>query len=217
MNDQSNNQNRSSNNQRRHHHKRRHHHNRAPSDQTNQPTNQSQATAPGNQGQNQGQSNNRRRFHKPHHNRPRPNQSQSNHPQQSQTINIERIYEKYLNLLDQHLIARRKYHDLFYRAEGAQKAKLEKNFYHSLNELKDFKEKMAPSARELFEKRNNGLNLDLTYTTNHELPAIADAVSVDGEWEDPHYLQSQKNADYANDTEESAGTMDDYLRYKNQH
>lgn len=130
---------------------------------------------------------------------------------------MDRIYEKYLNLLDQHLIARRKYHDLFYRAEGAQKAKLERNFYHSLNELTDFKEKLAPSARELFEKRNNGLNLDLTYTTNHELPSQAQIVSAEGEWEDPHYLQSQKIADYSNDTEESAGTMDDYLNYKNQH
>ena len=216
MNDNSNNQNRSSNNQRRHHHKRRHNHNRPPSEQGAQANGQAPAGNSGNQGQN----NNRRRFHKHHHNRPRPNggqPGQPDQPQQNPSINLDRIYEKYLNLLDQHLIARRKYHDLFYRAEGAQKAKLERNFFHSLNELIEFKEKLAPSARELFEKRNNGLSLDLTYTTNHELPAQAEAVSTEGDWEDPHYLQSQKNADYSSDTEESAGTMDDYLRYKSQH
>jgi hypothetical protein len=220
MNDNSNNQNRSPNNQRRHHHKRRHNHNRPPSEQGAQANGQAPAGNSGNQAQGQGQNNNRRRFHKHHHNRPRPNAGQPGQPgqpQQNPSINLDRIYEKYLNLLDQHLIARRKYHDLFYRAEGAQKAKLEKNFFHSLNELNEFKDKLAPSARELFEKRNNGLSLDLTYTTNHELPAEAQAVSAEGDWEDPHYLQSQKNADYSSDTEESAGTMDDYLRYKSQH
>ena len=211
MNDQSNNQNRNSNNQRRHHHKRRHHHNKTQSDHSSLPTAQSQTSDSGQHGHH-----NRRRFHRQNHNRPRPAHGQPGQ-QQNPPINLDRIYEKYLNLLDQHLIARRKYHDLFYRADPAQKAKLEKNFYHSLNELNDFKDKLAPAARELFEKRNNGLHLDLTYTTNHQLPEQSQAVANDGEVEDPHFLQSQKNADYSGDNEESVGTMDDYLRYKNQH
>lgn len=145
----------------------------------------------------------------------RPHQPQQGGGQQQGGINIERIYEKYLNLLDQHLIARRKYHDLFYRAEGAQKNKLERNFYNTLHDIRDFESKLAPEARELFEKRNNGLRQDNIYTSNHELPLVGENPPPETESADPHFLQSQKAANYADDKEESVGSADDYLRYKN--
>jgi hypothetical protein len=74
---------------------------------------------------------------------------------------------------------------------------------------------MSPEAKALFEKRNNGLRPDTIYTTNHELPAEGDVPPPEMEWADPHLLQSQTLADYANDTEESVGTLEDYLKYKN--
>jgi hypothetical protein len=165
----------------------------------------------------------RRRPSRNHNNRPRnrnesgPQAQSTGHSQQpgSQGFNIERIYEKYLNLLDQHLVARRKYHDLFYRADPAQKGKLEKNFYHTLNDIRDFENKMAPSVRELFEKRNNGLKPDNIYTSNHELPLVGENPPPANEWSDPHFLQTQKNADFALDKEESVGSAEDYLKYKN--
>jgi len=113
------------------------------------------------------------------------------------------------------LIARRKYHDMFYRAEPAQKAKLERNFYNTLADVREFENKMSPEARELFEKRNNGLRPDTIYTSNHEIVEEGQVVVTEGESEDPHYLQSQRVADYSADTEESMGTLDDYLKYKN--
>ena len=164
---------------------------------------------------------NRRRHHNRNHNNNRPknpnqaNQSSGPNTQNPQGINIERIYEKYLNLLDQHLIARRKYHDMFYRADPAQKNKLERNFYNTLNDIRDFESKLAPEARVLFEARNNGLRADNIYTTNHEIAPIGEIPPPVEEWADPHFLQSQKVADYADDKEESVGTADDYLRYKN--
>lgn len=140
-------------------------------------------------------------------------QSQQHYPN---GINLERLYEKYLNLLDQHLIARRKYHDMFYRAEPSQKAKLERNFYNTLNDVREFENKMTPESRELFEKRNNGLAPDTIYTTNHQIVETDEKLVVpEEEIEDPHFLQSQRAADYSGDTEESAGSLDDYLRYKN--
>ena len=163
----------------------------------------------------------RRRPHRNNQNRPRnPNAGpqQKNNPAQNQGnlgINIERIYEKYLNLLDQHLIARRKYHDLFFRADPGQKHKLERNFYNTLNDIRDFESRLAPEARELFEKRNNGLSTDNTYTTNHEIPTSGDIAPPETEWADPHYLRSQQLAEYKNDNEESVGNLDDYLKYKN--
>ena len=162
----------------------------------------------GQQGQGQGQ----KKKPRPHHNRPRP---QEQGQPQGPVSPLERIYEKYLNLLDQHIIARRKYHDLFYRADPAQKAKLERNFYNTLNDIRDFENKLAPDVKVLFEKRNNGYQNDRIYTTNHELPIEGDVVPEDLPPAEPHLLQSQINCDYSEDTEESVGTAEDYLRYKN--
>lgn len=167
------------------------------------------------QGQQQGQGQGQKR-RRPHNNRPRPQGGgQSQGQQHPGGVNLERIYEKYLNLLDQHIIARRKYHDLFYRAEPAQKAKLERNFYNTLNDVRDFESKLAPDVKTIFEKRNNGYQNDRTYTSNHELPIEGDVVPDDLPPAEPHLLQSQINCDYSEDTEESIGTAEDYLRYKN--
>ena len=165
----------------------------------------------------------RRRPNRNNQNRPRnpnqnPNQQQNTNPNNQNApagSKIERTYEKYLNLLDQHLIARRKYHDLFYRADPGQKNKLERNFYNTMNDIRDFESRLPPDMRELFEKRNNGLNPDTTYTTNHEIPTIGDNPPPETEWADPHYLRSQQVVDFATDKEESVGTVDDYLKYKN--
>ncbi|AUN98142.1 hypothetical protein C0V70_08475 [Bacteriovorax stolpii] len=162
----------------------------------------------GQQGQGQGQ----KKKPRPHHNRPRP---QGQGQPQGPVSPLERIYEKYLNLLDQHIIARRKYHDLFYRADPAQKAKLERNFYNTLNDIREFENKLAPDVKVLFEKRNNGYQNDRIYTTNHALPIEGDVVPEDLPPAEPHLLQSQINCDYSEDTEESVGTAEDYLRYKN--
>lgn len=184
------------------------------------PQQQASGSAPGSRPEGSGNSQ-RRRPNRNNHNRPRNpnaqpnqnnNQNQNNGPQ---GINIERIYEKYLNLLDQHLIARRKYHDLFYRADPGQKYKLERNFYNTMNDIRDFESKLAPEARELFEKRNNGLSPDNIYTTNHEIPVIGDNPPPETEWADPHYLRSQQITEYKSDKEESVGSLDDYLKYKN--
>jgi len=224
------------NNNRRHHHNR----NRRPQGQGGQGQNQGQqgqqAQQPRqpSQGQQGGQQprsgspqggggNNHRRRHRGGQNRHRSQgqghqgQSQQGQGQGGQSqhgINLERLYEKYLNLLDQHLIARRKYHDMFFRADHNQKAKLERNFYNTLNDVREFENKMTPEARELFEKRNNGLKPDTIYTSNHEITE-AEVEINEGEIEDPHFLQSQRAADYSGDTEESVGSLDDYLKYKN--
>jgi hypothetical protein len=227
------------NNNRRHHNQRRrppgpnpNNPNQQGAQQGQRPQGQQQGQHQGQQGQQaqpgqprppgQGGGNNNRRRHRGGQNRnknPNPNQqpghSQNSQAQQPGGFNLERIYEKYLNLLDQHLIARRKYHDMFYRADNNQKNKLERNFYNTLNDIREFENKLAPEARELFEKRNNGLRPDNIYTTNHDITEVGEVPGPDAPPEDPHFLQSQKSADYSGDTEESVGNADDYLRYKN--
>lgn len=176
--------------------------------------NPNQPRPPGqNPNQQQGQGQKRRH---PQHNKPRP-QGEPRPPQSQGSggpLNIERIYEKYLNLLDQHIIARRKYHDLFYRADPPQKNKLERNFYNTLNDIREFESKLAPDVMTLFEKRNNGYQYDRIYTTNHAIPVEGDVVPSDLPPAEPHLLQSQIAADYSGDVEESVGTAEDYLKYK---
>ncbi|MBC7712698.1 MAG: hypothetical protein H7177_05140, partial [Rhizobacter sp.] len=165
---------------------------------------------------NQNPNQNRRPQH--NNNRPRPQGQGGGHQPvntNSTGFSVERIYEKYLNLLDQHIIARRKYHDLFYRADPPQKNKLERNFYNTLNDIREFESKLAPEMKASFEKRNNGYQYDRTYTSNHAIPIEGDAVPADLPPAEPHYLQSQIAADYRDDVEESVGTAEDYLKYKN--
>lgn len=211
------------NNQRRHNNNRRrnNNNNRPAGNNPNSqgPGNQNPQGAQGNprpaQSANNNPTNNNNNRRRPQHNNNKPRPQNSGNQNTSGGFSIERIYEKYLNLLDQHIIARRKYHDLFYRADPAQKNKLEKNFYNTLNDIREFEDRLAPDVRTLFEKRNNGLAPDRIYTSNHAIPIEGDEVPKDLAPAEPHLLQSQINADFAGDTEESVGTADDYLKYKN--
>ena len=149
--------------------------------------------------------NNRRRY--------RGNKNRTPNP----TSQLERLVEKYINLLDQHLVARRKFHDLFYRADNNQLNKLERLFYQTINDLRDFEDKIAPEMKASFEQRINGLRPDTTYSTNHNinLEEFVPAVVPESEIFDPHLLQSQIKANFKGDTEESVGSIEDYNQYKN--
>ncbi len=127
---------------------------------------------------------------------------------------LDRAYEKYQNLLDQHLIARKKYFELFFRADPQQKAKLERNFYQTLMDLRDFEEKATPEVKEFLNVKTNGKKEDYIYSEGHALEKIGQLEVTEAQIEDPHFLPSQAKADYTNDTEESVGTLEDYQKYK---
>lgn len=128
---------------------------------------------------------------------------------------LDYITTKYLNLLDQHLQARKKYFDNFDRVSPKQLEKLEKNFVESQKAFLVFKERLNSEDRELFEKRYESLELDTTYSRNHELPQEATPVELsEEEIVDPHLLQSQIESAYAEDNEESVGSYEDYKAYK---
>lgn len=125
---------------------------------------------------------------------------------------VDKAYRSYLNLLEKHLDARRKYYELFHRADPRQLAKLERNFNNAIKELRDFEDKLNPEVKESFTKKVNGLKLDTTYSSNHDLSPERQEVSLDLE-EEPHFLESQKES-FTEDTEESSGAMEDYYAYK---
>ncbi len=127
---------------------------------------------------------------------------------------FEKVERGYLNLLEKHLEARKKYYDLFHRADPRQLAKLERNFYRTLDELRDYEDGVKPEYKEEFDQKYNGLKLDTTYSENHDLPVESEPVPVEGDFDDPHYLPTQKDHEFKGDEEESVGSIEDYYRYK---
>ncbi|PIK15475.1 hypothetical protein [Halobacteriovorax sp. JY17] len=128
----------------------------------------------------------------------------------------DQITLKYNNLLEQHLLARRKYFSLYHRADPKQKAKLERIYYNTIGKLREFERSLTGDKQEIFQKHFNSLKEDHKYSFNHEISPEAEHVSHQGEFEDPHFLEIQKEArtEFSNDEEESMGSIDDYKQYK---
>ncbi len=200
---------------------------------------------PQNQNQNQNNQQNAQSFHRgpkqhhqpspqgrgqrPNHNGPHnPNRSRRPRPQrpynrqpsaqyasEKRPYHLDRAYEKYLNLLDQHLIQRRKYFELFFRADPQQKIKLEKNFYQSLYDLREFERTSTEDVKEYLLFKTNGKKEDGIYSENHQLaPMVSEDLPTPEDIRDPHLLPSQKKQTFKEDQEESIGTLDDYMSYK---
>ena len=136
-------------------------------------------------------------------------------------LTTNQVLVKYDNLLEQHLITRRKYYEYFNRVDDRQLYRLEKNFYDSIEHLRRFEANLEPWQREALEKRKTErYKLDLTYSNNRgwNPEEIAQADFQPDENEDPHFKDSQKEAfeEYKEDTEESVGTFEDYLKLKGQ-
>jgi hypothetical protein len=126
---------------------------------------------------------------------------------------------KYDNLLEQHLITRRKYYDYFNRVDERQLYRLEKNFFDSIEHLRRFEAGLEPWQREALEKRKTErYRIDSTYSENRGWdPLAVQPIEVKPEEiEDPHFKETQKEAfdEYRDDREESVGTFEDYLKLK---
>lgn len=202
------------------------------------------ARPPGQGGSGQGGGNNRRRRSRPRGgagggnggNRTGNNQdNRQGQPQQAQghgggggnrsrhsrgrVLTTNQVLVKYDNLLEQHLITRRKYYEYFNRVDERQLIRLEKNFFDSIEHLRRFEFNLEPWQREALEKRKTErYKQDLTYSNNRNWnpEEIAAADYAPDENEDPHFKDSQREAfdEYAEDTEESVGTYEDYLKLK---
>ncbi len=125
------------------------------------------------------------------------------------------IAANYNKVLADHLEARKRYFELYFRAQPQQRDKLERLFYESQDKLYNFEQTVEPEYLEQFKAMVDGLKPDLVYSERREIsPEGILEVVKEEDIEDPHYLESQKSADYAQDTEESSGTLDDYKAYK---
>lgn len=136
-------------------------------------------------------------------------------PKGPRLSDLDRLIVKYENLREQHIEARRKYYDLFERADPQQKDKLERVFTNTMKKVREFEQNLKPEDKKLFDQHYNGLKPDLIYSENHQLrPEGELSPTADETREDPHYLESQKECDFSQDTEESMGTLEDYQAYK---
>lgn len=147
--------------------------------------------------------------------------SRSHKGRSGKTLTSNQVLVKYDNLLEQHLVTRKKYFEYFNRVDERQLKKLEKNFFDSIEHLRRFEESLESWQREALEKRKTErYKLDLTYSQNRGwIPEEMTKIEVaPTEIEDPHFKESQKFAfeEYKDDTEESVGSIDDYLKLKGQ-
>lgn len=156
----------------------------------------------------------------PHrHNSPRANQPfhQNNRPVSSTPQRgggIEGVYAQYDALLDEHLAARKRYFEYFNRVDDRQRKKMEDQFFHSIEKLRNFENSLRPWQKEFLVKKVDRYSLDLTYSSNHELP-IEGKSEVEGPFSDPHFLKSQElRPSYKDDKEETLGTIEDYKKLK---
>ena len=130
--------------------------------------------------------------------RPKPNKT-------NKTNNTDKAQKTYLHLFEKYLHVRRKYFESFHTKNSQQVAKLEKNFYGHLEELRNYERSHKDKIK--------NLKMDYAYSKNHNIDHTVKETSSD-EPAEPHYLIQQKEADYSKDREESVGTLEDYLRYK---
>lgn len=137
-----------------------------------------------------------------------------NRNRRPKSLTPNRILQKYENLMEQHAIARKKYFEMHGRIAGKQLQKVENNFTKTLVAIKDFVEGLKDWQKEILDKKLNFYPEDRQFSTTHELEPVGDKVDFDGEFEDPHLLETQKNHQWSNDTEESSGSMEDYNKYK---
>lgn len=189
--------------------RRRHRHHRGGSGQGGQ----------GQQSQGQGQGQGQNRASGENRNRQPQSSNRSRRSGGGRPLTANQVLVKYDNLLEQHLITRKKYYEYFNRVDDRQLRRLEKNFFISIEHLRRFEFNLEPWQREALEKRKTErYRLDLTYSNNRGLDTtIPPTVEVSPEEiEDPHFKDSQKEAfeEYKEDTEESQGNYEDNLKLK---
>ncbi len=137
----------------------------------------------------------------------------------ARVLTSNQVLVKYDNLLEQHMITRRKYFEYFNRADERTLLRLEKNFYDSIEHLRRFEEGLELWQREALESRKTErYKIDATYSENRgwDPLAIQPLEVTPEEIEDPHFKDTQKEAfdEYRDDREESVGSFEDYLKLK---
>lgn len=163
-----------------------------------------------NQNRNSKSSNNRYKGNK---NKRRNNNSRRRNNNKKFKINLDPLFKKYSVLLEEMIAARKKYFEMFHRCDEIKKTKLETTYVNKIKEFNEFKDKLNEDEKEKLASMFPSWSIDTTYSTNHEISPDAPSVEITN-IDDPHFLESQKNLSFSDDTEESSGSLEDYKTYK---
>lgn len=142
------------------------------------------------------------------------NRNSQNKNRRPKSLTPARIIQKYDNLLEQHIIARKKYFELHARVKGKQLDKIEQNLQKTLHDLRNFEAGLKDWQKEVLTGKVDQYAPDRQYSTSREIEPVGDNVSFVGDFEDPHLLATQTETDWSEDTEESSGSMEEYYAYK---
>lgn len=156
---------------------------------------------------NKSNNNNKRNFNRKNHRRHRPRKNHSGGGEQS----LEKLQKRYLQLIEQHRINRKKYYDEFHHHDPNRVRKLRNAFERSGNELFQFAEKLSEDNRKIILREQPTID---EYADNRSISPIGEILVAKENIEDPHFLQTQQDASFSQDKEESIGTMDEYRAYK---
>ena len=141
--------------------------------------------------------------------------SNNNRNRRPKTLTPARVLQKYDNLLEQHLIARKKFSEVHGRVAGKQLQKVVANLEKTRKNLHEYESTLQKDwQKDVIKQRLNLYPEDRQFSTTHDLEPVGDEVSFEGDFPDPHLLPTQKATSWASDTEESTGTLEDYEKYK---
>ena len=113
-------------------------------------------------------------------------------PRVSQAKLLEKAERGHLNLLEEHLQARKKYFDFFHRADSKQLLKLKNNFHRSLEKLRQFEASVGPELKKYFVAKLDGFARDTVYSERRKDSAPASVPPpAEAAHPDPHFLPSQ--------------------------
>lgn len=137
-----------------------------------------------------------------------------NNNRRPKSLSPSKIAQKYDNLLEQHIQARAKYFHLYGRSKKSQIEKAYNLLQKTRVDLHSYEKTLKDWQLEILHKKLNVYPEDRKFSTTHEISPLGDQVDFVGDFEDPHLLETQIQANYKDDTEESIGTIEDYAAYK---
>ena len=158
--------------------------------------------------------------HQPHQqrsNRPTVNHHNRSHHQQPQGGGIDQVLMQYDRLMEQHIEARRKYHELYYRCDDNRLNKLEDQFFITAQRLIRFERELRPwQVEQLRKQRTEIYPLDTTYSSLYPEAEKIEPAAVQSQPVVVQHISPVQKArpSYRDDREVSEGTVEDYLQYK---
>lgn len=170
------------------------------------------------------QANNNNRHQPRHHHRGHQQghhqgqRSQGSQQQGNANNGLDQLLLQYDRLVDQHIEARKKLHELYYRCDNNRLYKLEDQFFLTAQKILKFQRELRPWQLDLLKKHRTEIYpLDTAYSSAHPEAEKFDNTTASTVTSSNLYHISPvqlNRPSYKDDSEISEGTIEDYLQYK---